>query len=36
LSLFSDGGSLWVQGDLPDGTPERWPAGRLQQRTSGG
>lgn len=33
LSLFSDGGSLWVQGDLPEGTPERWPAGRLQQRS---
>jgi len=33
LLLSSDGGSQWVLGDLPDGTPENWPAGRLQQRS---
>ena len=33
LLLSSDGGSRWALGDLPTGTPERWPAGRLQQRT---
>ena len=33
LRLFSDGSAQWVQGDLPDGTPERWPAGQLLQRT---
>ena len=36
LALSSDGGSQWVLGDLPDAAPESWPAGRLQQRTSGG
>ena len=36
LALSSDGGSQWVLGDLPDATPESWPAGRLQQRPSGG
>jgi len=35
LALSSDGGSRWVRGDLPDGTPESWPAGRLQQRGEG-
>ena len=33
LALSSDGGSQWVLGDLPDATPENWPAGRLQQRS---
>ncbi len=33
LVLSSDGDSQWVLGDLPDGTPEHWPAGQLQQRT---
>ena len=33
LLLSSNGEARWVRGDLPDGTPERWPAGSLQQRT---
>lgn len=33
LRLFSNGGSQWIAGDLPDETPDRWPAGSLQQRT---
>jgi type II secretion system protein H len=32
LALSSDGNARWVLGNLPDGTPERWPAGQLQQR----
>ncbi len=33
LRLFSDGSARWLLGNLPDGTPERWPAGQLRQRT---
>lgn len=33
LLLSSDGSARWLLGDLPDGTPERWPAGQLRQRT---
>ncbi|MGI4791545.1 MAG: pilus assembly FimT family protein [Janthinobacterium lividum] len=32
LVLSSDGSVRWLIGDLPAGTPERWPAGQLQQR----
>ena len=32
LVMSSDGSARWVIGDLPDGTPERWPAGQIQQR----
>jgi len=33
LLLTSQGDARWILGDLPDGTPERWPAGQLRQRT---
>lgn len=32
LLLSSNGDVRWLSGDLPDGTPERWPAGSLRQR----
>ena len=32
LLLASDGSVRWVSGDLPDGLPERWPAGQLESR----
>lgn len=32
LLLASDGSVRWVSGDLPEGLPERWPAGQLETR----
>ncbi len=32
LLLSSDGSAGWVSGGLPDGLPERWPAGQLETR----
>ena len=33
LLLSSGGAARWAMGDLPQGMPERWPAGALRSRT---